>query len=398
MKSPVSQRRVRILFVGMPSSIHAARWIEQLGGLGWDLHFFPCFLERAHHELRHVTLYGLPMKRPADLHPSVRWRGVWPLPRGAARIQPSVQKRLPNLLAGLISALKPDLVHSLESQHAGYLTLKARQRLASFPPWILQNYGSDIFLFGRLPDHARRVHALLASVDFYHAECERDVGLARAAGFAGEVLGVLPNAGGLHLERLETLRSPGPVSARRTIAVKGYQGWVGRALVALRALELNAEALQDYRIRVFGATSPEIGIAAELLAGSTGLDVEVLPPCSHDEVLRLHGRARTSIALGISDGIPQGAIEAMAMGSFPIQSNTSCLGDWVEDGQTGILVHPEDPMAVADAVRRVVSDGELVDRAAEANAAVIAERASRERVRAQAIDLYRRALSNGRAR
>ena len=32
---------MKILFVAMSDTIHTARWIGQLAGLGWDVHLFP---------------------------------------------------------------------------------------------------------------------------------------------------------------------------------------------------------------------------------------------------------------------------------------------------------------------------------------------------------------------
>jgi hypothetical protein len=42
-------------------------------------------------------------------------------------------------------------------------------------------------------------------------------------------------------------------SKRKTIALKGYHGWVGRALVALDAIELLHHELRDYEIVVYSA-------------------------------------------------------------------------------------------------------------------------------------------------
>jgi len=49
----------------------------------------------------------------------------------------------------------------------------------------------------------------------------------------------------------------------------------------------------------------------------------------------------------------------MVMGSFPIQSNTSCLGELLRDEESRmLLVHPEEPEAIAEALRRAVTDDE----------------------------------------
>jgi glycosyltransferase involved in cell wall biosynthesis len=115
-------------------------------------------------------------------------------------------------------------------------------------------------------------------------------------------------------------------------------------------------------------------------------------------MLRLHGRARVSIGLSISDALSTSALEALVMGSFPIQSNTSCLGELLRDGQSGMLVHPEDPEAVAAALRRAVTDDELVDRAAEINSRIAAEYLDRSTIRPQVVEMYESISAQARSK
>jgi glycosyltransferase involved in cell wall biosynthesis len=280
------------------------------------------------------------------------------------------------------------------------MTSAARAKLGDgFPTWVVSNWGSDIYLFGRLAEHEERIRAVMSSCDYYHTECHRDVELAKEFGFKGEGISVLPLAGGFDIETAHQLRQPGPTSARRLVVLKGYQGWVYRALVGLRAIELCADMLKEkgYRIAIY-LVSPETKIAAELLAKSSGLPIEIVPQSPHEEMLRLHGRARVSSGLSISDALSTSALEAMVMGSFPIQSNTSCLGELVRDGESGILVHPEDPEAVAAALRRAVSDDALVDHAAEINLCIAAEQLDQSVVRPRVVQMYERIASQARSK
>jgi glycosyltransferase involved in cell wall biosynthesis len=208
-------------------------------------------------------------------------------------------------------------------------------------------------------------------------------------GFKGMTFPPAPNAGGFDLGRAGALRS-GPPSTRRLIMVKGYQHWVGRALVALRALEACADALRGFSICVYSATR-DVVAEAHALARRTGLGVEVLPlgvEVPHDELLRRHGRARFSLGLSTSDGISTSFLEALIMGSFPIQSWTSCANEWIADGETGILVPPEDPGAVSDAIRRALADDRLVDEAAERNWRTALERLDAGQLALRAAEMY----------
>jgi len=386
---------MRILFVAMTNSVHTARWIGQLADEGWDLHLFPVEECPPHASLRNVTVHSLFAQRSAVNGSTMSQTGIWwPLRRGTSRLEAVIERTSPSLmgrtarLTRLIRRLKPDIVHSLELTRAGYLTLDAKRLLGgTFPPWMVTNWGSDIYFFGRLAAHVDRLKAVLASCDYYACECKRDVALAREYGLKGEVLPIVPNAGGYDLTMARSMRQPGPTSARRMILLKGYQGWAGRALTGLRAIELCADVLHGYRIGLYLA-GDDVRLAAELVARSTGLPIEVIPHCSHEEMLRWHGRARVSIGLSLSDAISTSVLEAMVMGSFPIQSNTSCVNEWVEDGTTGLIVPPEDPAVIAGAIRRAVTDDGLVDHAAEVNGRVADERLDYLTVQSQAIAMY----------
>ncbi len=385
---------MRILFVAMAESVHTARWISQLEGQGWDIHLFPSIdWGTTHPDLRNVTIYHSFYGKQNSGSKTLKFRGIPVCSELIASIgRRASKKMLPDYrvsqLKHLIKKLQPDLIHSIEIQAAGYLTLDARKEYkGQFPPWIVTNYGSDIYLFGRLTEHADKIKAVLAACDYYSCECQRDVQLAKQMGFRGEVLPVLPNTGGFDLTRAAQLKQPGPTSARRLILLKGYQSWAGRALVGLRAIALCANELQGYRIAIYLAT-PEVKIAAELLSQSTGLPIDLIPLCSHDEMLRWYGRARVYIGLSISDAISTSLLEAIVMGAFPIQSCTSCADEWIVDGEMGFIVPPEDPEPIAAAIRRALSDDALVDRAAELNTQLASERIDQKIIRPQVIAMY----------
>lgn len=397
-------RKLRILFVGMPQSIHAVRWTRQLAGQNWDLHLFPVDDSWVNEEFRGITVHGSLHARHPAADTSVRFLDDWwpwmprngrPFPRDFYRARRFAQRFLPlwrdraARLARCIERVKPDIIHSLEFQHSAYLTDDARKLVRGrWPTWIVTNWGSDIYLFGRFPEHADRIRAILAAADYYSCEAERDVALGREFGFKGEILPVMPNTGGFDLAAMRGLRQPGPTSARRAIVLKGYQHWAGRALVGVRALRLAADALKRHRIITYAAF-PDVEFSARLLGIETGMDVRIVPPTSHEEILKLHGQARMSIGLSISDGISTSFLEALVMGSFPIQSNTSTGGEWIRDGETGILVPPEDPEPIAAAIRRAVTDDALVDRAAEINAATVSTRLDADVLRKKAVEMYR---------
>ncbi len=394
---------MRILFVAMSNSIHTARWINLLRGQNWDLHLFPSLdVGMVHPDLAGVTVHHSFFGPAGRAKGTARIRGVYVPGKHVSTLSRALLRRLTpqyrlHQLCRLIKRLKPDIVHSMEIQSAGYLTLEAKHALGDrFPTWIVTNWGSDIYLFGRLPAHRERLKQVLAECNFYSCECQRDVDLARGLQLKGEVLPVLPNSGGFDVDAIAALRDVERPSSRKLIMLKGYQGWAGRALVGLRALERCTDLLKRYTVVIYSATD-DVRLAAELFEVNTGVSIRVLPDGTpHRDVLAHHARARVSIGLSISDAISTSFLEAMVMGSLPIQSRTGCADEWAEDGKSALFVPPEDPEVIEAALRRALSDDALVDAATAINWETARKRLDVSLIQPQVVNMYRRvALREG---
>lgn len=428
----------RILFVSLQGSPHTARWIESIADCGWDLHMFAVNEDKPNSLLRGLTLHvprplpppgpgklrrgarfaALALRHPAEAARRIRNRlrppgAPGPAP-GAIQIANvpvaegiTTEDRIPfgdtgadcaaahgpAALAELITRLKPDFIHSMEFQLCGYLVLAARDLLGAenFPPWLATNWGSDIFLFGRDPAHAALIRRLLAAADLYSCECHRDVGLAREMGFKGPELPVLPNSGGLDLARLAPLRSSEPPSRRRVIMVKGYDHFAGRAMVSLAVLERLAPKLRGHEIVMFSVSARPRVRAFELREKGV-LNIRIVDYATHDDILAQFGRARMYLGISLSDAISTSVLESMAMGAFPIQTNTSCCGEWFEDGVGGFIIPPDDMDLICDRFERALTDDALVDSAAIVNRAVVDARLDQRIIQPQVRDFYAQAF------
>jgi glycosyltransferase involved in cell wall biosynthesis len=90
----------------------------------------------------------------------------------------------------------------------------------------------------------------------------------------------------------------------------------------------------------------------------------------------------------MGDAISTSLIEAMSVGSFPIQSNTSCANEWITDGETGIIVPPEDPEIIELAIRKAISDDNLVDNAAIVNRIKVRTEIDYHKLKSMTIQTY----------
>lgn len=388
---------MRILFVAMANSVHTARWISQISHQGWDLHLFAAEATGTHQDLNGVVVHGAKQgSRPRSLAKRALNRLARVMPsRTAENLNAdNLRGQRVSALARLIRALKPDVLHSLEMQQAGYLTRDALDQCSDNPSgrWVYSTWGSDLYYFGELRDHAPRIRRTLTACDYLITDCRRDVDLAHRHGFSGEVLGTFPVAGGYRIGEMLPLRQPGPAADRRTIALKGYHDpdWVGRGLVGLEAIHRCRDLLVEYHIVVFCAHD-NVRFAAEYVSRITGLKIHVLPFGSpHEEVLGVLGRSRLAVGLSLSDGSPNAMLEAMVMGALPIQSDTVSTAEWIEDGINGLLVPPEDVDIVETAIRRALRDDQLVNDADRQNERRMRETIDWDLLQPQVVQLYER--------
>lgn len=394
-----TQKKLKILIVAMSDSIHTTRWINQIVDQGWDIHLFPCVDHGVSHpELRNITVHHNYYSKQENLGRNLKIKGINVNRPFIKTVLLTLKKKFARFdnyhshqLAALIKKLKPDIVHSLEFSLAGYLTMEAKKILKDepFPKWIATNWGSDIYLFGQLKVHQPKIEEVLSNCDYYSCECHRDVYLAKEMGLKGQVLPVFPNTGGFNLDEVKKYRLRGKISSRKMITLKGYQNWAGRALVGLRALARCADLLKGYTIAIFSAgKDSDVAVAAEIFTRKTNIPTHIIGITSHKDILKYHGQSRISLGVSISDAISTSLLEAMVMGSFPIQSNTACANEWIKDGKSGILVPPEDPDIIEKALRKALKDDNLVDQAAKINWQTAKAKLQKEQLKKQIVDFY----------
>lgn len=97
-----------------------------------------------------------------------------------------------------------------------------------------------------------------------------------------------------------------------------------------------------------------------------------------EDVRDVFARAR-AVVTPYRVGYQSGVIHlAMTMGRPVVTSDVGDLSAAVRDGETGIVVPPDDPPALADALERIVADRELAERLGRRGAELLEESASWE--------------------
>jgi glycosyltransferase involved in cell wall biosynthesis len=93
------------------------------------------------------------------------------------------------------------------------------------------------------------------------------------------------------------------------------------------------------------------------------------------------------------EGFPLALLEALLAGSAVVATNVGSIPEAVQDGETGLLISPEDPAALADAIRRLLADVDLRRKLGEQGRNLVRSRFTADHMARSFESLYRELLS-----
>lgn len=183
----------------------------------------------------------------------------------------------------------------------------------------------------------------------------------------GRKVVVIPH--GVDLDRFAAIaRRPEPgrlLSIGRLVSKKGFD-------VLLRSVALLREEGLDLTCRIIGdgplqkeleELAATLGVADRVVFGGARPQLELLEELAGAQVFVL---SPVLMPDGDRDGVPNVLIEAMASGIPVVASEISGIPELIRDNDTGLLVPAADPKALADALRRLLTDPGLRRRIANA--------------------------------
>jgi glycosyltransferase involved in cell wall biosynthesis len=108
----------------------------------------------------------------------------------------------------------------------------------------------------------------------------------------------------------------------------------------------------------------------------------------HEDVPALLESLDVVVLPSWTEGLPVVLLEAMAHARPVVATPVGGTPELVVDGETGLLVPPRDPEALADALRRLLGDPDLARRLGEAGRERVAERFTAARQTRRILELY----------
>ncbi|MDP2778640.1 MAG: glycosyltransferase family 4 protein, partial [Anaerolineales bacterium] len=249
----------------------------------------------------------------------------------------------------------------------------AKALRATRPPLIVSIWGNDFTLHAPSTPLMRYYTRLtMSKVNAFHADTERDVRLAREWGLSeGKAALVVPGNGGV---RSDVFYQPKkPVKNPVIINPRGVRPYV-RNDSFFKAIPLVLAKRSDARF-VCSSMQGE----AQVLQWIRELKIEhavyLLPLVSHTEMGEIFRGAQIVVSPSIHDGTPNSLLEGMACGCFPVAGDLESIREWITHGQNGLLVNPNDPQSIADAIVLGLEREDLRQDAAGLNAKMITTRA-----------------------
>ena len=138
----------------------------------------------------------------------------------------------------------------------------------------------------------------------------------------------------------------------------------------------------ELQATIVGGGPLEQDLRAQLVRSGLGARLTMTGALTQDAVIPHYRRSSIFVLMAQPEwhwGIPNVIIEALAAGNAVITTRFGSVEELVKDGETGLLVPPKDPAALAAAIRRLADDPELGRRLGEAGRTIVARDFNLER-------------------
>ncbi len=367
--------RENILLIGMLNSVHFANWLERIQCIDRNIYLFPSRQYRKLHPKIIEIVNKSDSIKVISLVPNTRISVYleFLLDTKWFRWLNYFSRR--SRLNRVLNRNQFSKIHAIEIQHAAYLLYSALPRNVVLNNIIVTNWGSDIYFYRQFPEHSEKIRKTLSMASYYSAECMRDYDLAREFGFTGANLPLVPNSTTFSEEHFN-LTFAGP-RERHQILMKCYGSTFGYGETLL---EITHEVLSNYpelTVYAYSVTEELVEKARKIkeIYRDRFRYTTVSSPITHDEMLAEFSQSRIYIGASKSDGISTSFLEALATGAFPIQTSTSCAGEWVESGAHAGIVQPT-KSAIRNKFEEVINDFEFLEKAQASNLDISKQRLS----------------------
>ncbi len=300
-------------------------------------------------------------------------------------------------LIRIVNKIKPDAVHALRIPFEGMLAAQLPRSV----PLAVSIWGNDLTLHAKGSWLMGRVTtSTLERADALAADAARDIRLGKLWGFspAKQTL-VIPGNGGISLSDIRLIADAGqvrlgwlPQDQHVIINPRGFRPGSVRNDTFFKSIPLVLAKIPN---TIFLCCS--MAGQPEALDWISRLKIEknvvLLPTLQQTDLWPLFERADASVSVSEHDGTPNSLLEAMSLGCFPIAGDIESVREWITPGVNGILIDPDSPEQLANAIICAIMNERLRVQAAEQNRQLILARAEKSVVSASLAAFYRQLVT-----
>lgn len=351
-----------LLFFADAQSVHTQRWVTAMLARGWHC----SVVSRLYAPISGARVIAL------NTPPGNRgWLSAVPCVRRIAR------------------ELRPDLVHGHYITSYGFWAAACGWR-----PLVLTGWGSDILVS---PRRSRLVRALTGWTLRRAALITAD-----SQDMLDEIARYRPRAAlhqifwGADTEKFHPGDKPGD-GVFRIVSLRAWDdNYNIDAIIAAVALLRRQRPGLALELHLLGGGPLEAGLRAQVAALGLQEMVHFHGKVDEDRMAWLVNAASASVSIPYSDATSVSLLESMAAGLPVLVSDLPANRQWVDEGEGGFLLPPQEAPRLAQALGALVDDPALARRMGEHNRARVEPHAAR-RVQMDRMDALYRALLGDRA-
>jgi len=285
-------------------------------------------------------------------------------------------------IAGILKDWRVDVLHSHMYWPNLYGSLAAT--LASVPVFVTSEHGKNPWK------------------KFHHRWIERNV-ISRAASkricVSEDILQIRRDIDGIPEEQLIYMPNGTEVPALKphTPGERPVIGTLGRFVAAkdyltlIRSAGIIKSSGLDFTLYILGDGSERKAMENEIQR--LGLEHHVKTPGFQSDIEGWLSRFDIFVMSSKREGQPMALLEAMANGLPVVSTRVGGIPETLEEGKEGLLVEPEDPQALADALLTLMRDAELRARFGEQARIKVEQSYSVQSVAMRYMQLYKKLLT-----
>jgi glycosyltransferase involved in cell wall biosynthesis len=199
--------------------------------------------------------------------------------------------------------------------------------------------------------------------------------------------GIEPPSANLEVDLVRRRQELGLSSDRPVVGTVSRFNHQKDPATLLRAFALVSQAAPEVQFVWCG--NGELKFQVESLARDLGVYEHIIFTGYRKDALELMALFDLFVVSSLFEGLPYTLLEVMSLGKPVVATDVTGSRDAVVHGETGLLVPPQDPLALAEAVLRLVRSPDEARRMGRAGRNLVARRFTLERMIAKTEQMYR---------